>query len=219
MPGPRPPPPVAARAPGPTRSRHESKPSTSSRRGPSRVRRGARWPRPPRPTRKASRKAVREQPRRWTRAPEVGPVEPLVAAAAARGSGGDGSTREAAPSGKRIAGRQAPRPRRATLPLDLERKHMGRDPALREGPHRKNQSGRAVSFRFMSWATASDGTEPGRIGDNRVFVNHFSLKKMFLKKIKLKKVIIGVFAVARAATAAARLLSEAKIKFTSQTII
>jgi hypothetical protein len=71
----------------------------------------------------------------------------------------------------------------------------------------------------MSWATASDGTEPGLIGDNRVFVNHFSLKKMFLKKIKLKKVIIGVFAVARAATAAARLLSEAKIKFTSQTII
>jgi hypothetical protein len=27
-----------------------------------------------------------------------------------------------------------------SLCLDLERKHMGRDPALREGPHRKNQS-------------------------------------------------------------------------------
>jgi hypothetical protein len=70
----------------------------------------------------------------------------------------------------------------------------------------------------MSWATASDGTEPGLIGDNRVFVNHFSLKKMFQKN-QIKKVIIGVFAVARAATAAARLLSGAKIKFTSQTII
>lgn len=147
MPGPRPPPPVVARALGPIRWPRESKPSTPNRRGPSRVRRGARRPRPPRPTRKASRKAVRERWRRWTRAPEVGPV---AVAAAARGSGRDGSTREAAPSGRRVAAaRLRLRDPRRTTPSGLGEEAYGAGPSSqgRPAPRRTGADG---PFRFVS---------------------------------------------------------------------
>jgi len=104
--------------------------------------------------RKASRKAVRERWRRWTRAPEVGPL-----AAAARGSGGDGSTREAAPSGRRIA---AAKLRDPVVPRSLwtwggsiwgGTQLAGKARTARTG----------ADGPFVSWATASDG--PGRIGE------------------------------------------------------